>query len=268
MNLHNINESGHSFAILAYKESPYLEDCIISLRKQTVTSKIFISTSTPSKFLDKISEKFGIPLIVNLNRKGIGSDWTFAYDKCRTKYLTLAHQDDIYLPDYTENCLALGRRNDNLITFTDYSELIDDKIIKCFDKKLVVKRIVFLPFFINSNVSSSLIRKMLLFFGNPISCPSVMYNKDNIGDFRFSDKFLCSLDWEAWIELAKKKGGFAYVKKKLIIHRIYQDSQSALLTSNKLRQHEEELILQGLWPKPFAKILKTFLFLFQSPIGK
>ena len=43
--------TNHTFAICAYKESPYLEECITSLMEQTVKSEIFIATSTPNKLL-------------------------------------------------------------------------------------------------------------------------------------------------------------------------------------------------------------------------
>ena len=41
----------HTFAICAYKDSPYLEACIRSLKSQTVPSEIICTTSTPSRYL-------------------------------------------------------------------------------------------------------------------------------------------------------------------------------------------------------------------------
>ena len=37
----------HTFVICAYKESPYLEDCIRSVLHQNVRGKICLTTSTP-----------------------------------------------------------------------------------------------------------------------------------------------------------------------------------------------------------------------------
>ena len=39
----------HTFAVCAYKESPYLEACIQSLLDQTVRTDIIVATSTPNK---------------------------------------------------------------------------------------------------------------------------------------------------------------------------------------------------------------------------
>ena len=45
----------HVFAVCAYKDSPYLEQCIRSLKAQTVPSHIIICTSTPSSDIDRLA---------------------------------------------------------------------------------------------------------------------------------------------------------------------------------------------------------------------
>ena len=65
----------HTFVICAYKESEFLEECILSLKKQTVRSNIFIATSTPNKYIDDIAEKHGIVVMVNKGQGGITQDW-------------------------------------------------------------------------------------------------------------------------------------------------------------------------------------------------
>ena len=54
----------HTFAICAYKESRYLEKCIISLLKQNVKSNIIMATSTPNEYIEQMAEKYHIPLDV------------------------------------------------------------------------------------------------------------------------------------------------------------------------------------------------------------
>lgn len=48
--------TNHTFAICAYGESEYLEECISSLLNQTVKTNILISTSTPSEYICKMAE--------------------------------------------------------------------------------------------------------------------------------------------------------------------------------------------------------------------
>lgn len=48
----------HTFAICAYKQSPYLEECICSLTAQTVKRYIIIATSTPNDYIKALAEKY------------------------------------------------------------------------------------------------------------------------------------------------------------------------------------------------------------------
>ena len=41
------------------------------------------------------------------NPKNAGTDWNFAYDNAPTQLVTLAHQDDIYKPEYLEEVGAI-----------------------------------------------------------------------------------------------------------------------------------------------------------------
>jgi len=251
-----MRKSKHSFAILAYKESPYLEECIISLKKQTVASDIFMATSTPSSFLDNLAEKYGIPVMINRSGNGIASDWSFAYNHASTPYVTLAHQDDIYLPEYTEQCLlAADQYGDGLLLFTDYSELMDSTM-RSVSLNLTVKRaILFLSYLNRQNIGAVPKKKRMLAFGNPICCPSVMFHREKIGHFQFSPDFSYNLDWEAWLRLSQRQGDFIYVKKRLMIHRIHGGSALVKGTLSESRRGEDEALFRRFWPAPFARIL-------------
>ena len=114
----------HTFAICAYKESEYLEECIRSLKNQTVSTNIILATSTPNKYIKGLCDKYHIAMYVNNGEHGITQDWNFAYSRANTKYVTIAHQDDIYEPDYVENLLCyIKKAGKPIIFFTDYGEL-------------------------------------------------------------------------------------------------------------------------------------------------
>ena len=91
----------HTFVICAYKEQPYLDECVKSLKNQTLKSKIIISTSTPNDFIKSVAKKYSVDLAINTKTKGHINDFCFAYDQANTKYVTLCHQDDIY-SDFAE----------------------------------------------------------------------------------------------------------------------------------------------------------------------
>ncbi len=101
----------HTFVIPAYKDSPYLEECLVSLINQNIKSEIKITTSTPSEHIRNIAQKHSTDVIINNNpEKGLVSvlgvfGCVFAYSQAKTKFVTLSHQDEVYEREYTETIL-------------------------------------------------------------------------------------------------------------------------------------------------------------------
>jgi glycosyltransferase involved in cell wall biosynthesis len=250
----------HTFIIPAFRDSPFLEECIISLKKQTVPVRIQITTSTPSPFLSAIARKHDIEIIVNQNGTGIVSDWNFAYQTCRTRYLTLAHQDDLYLPEYAEKCLLHAEKQNNrdcLIIFTGYREFNAGQLKKS-SLIIFVKKTLLAAFLLRNKTRSHFFKRSMLAFGNPVSCPTVMFNTCNIGPIEFSEEYRYNMDWEAWLRLAARKGKFIYINRELVIHRLHGGSQTALQVADKNRLKEEEKIFSMVWNKPIARFLMFF----------
>ena len=118
----------HTFVICAYKESPYLEDCIRSVLHQNVRGKICLTTSTPNQYIAALAQKYQIPVFANPVSEGIAADWNFAVASAKTTLVTLAHQDDLYEPSYTEKIIqTVNICQDPIILFSDYWELRGDQ---------------------------------------------------------------------------------------------------------------------------------------------
>lgn len=122
-------ETNHTFAICAYKESEYLEDCIKSLKGQTVKTNIIMATSTPNDYVKNLAEKYNIPLFVRDGKSDIRDDWNFAYNSAKTDWVTIAHQDDEYNKKYVEEMLNKIKQVKNPIAFvSDYIPIKNGKI--------------------------------------------------------------------------------------------------------------------------------------------
>ena len=70
----NYTGKNHTFAICAYKESPFLEECIQSLLGQTIPSTIIIVTSTDNAYIQNMAEKYHLELFINHGESGITQD--------------------------------------------------------------------------------------------------------------------------------------------------------------------------------------------------
>ena len=244
----------HCFAIPAYKDSIYLEDCIKSILNQTTKSQVIICTSTPTVQNKKMAEKYGIPYFVNESGlKGIANDWNFALTSATTSLVTIAHQDDIYEPGFAE---AVTKSMDlkTQISFTNYSDIHGDEI-KTATINQIVKTLLVFPFLIKSSIQSKFIKKLILSIGDPICCPSVTINKSLEPTFRFSEDYNCVLDWQAWYGLAQKEGFFLFINKRLMQHRVHEASETSNQIKMGKRRAEEESMLVKIWGKRIGKII-------------
>jgi hypothetical protein len=97
-----------------------------------------------------------------------------------------------------------------------------------------------------------------LIFGNPICCPSVTLNKELLLNFKFSEEYSYNLDWKAWLDISEKKGCFVYVNKRLMKHRIHEDSQTSIQIKSNLRHREELKIFENIWGKRIGKSISKF----------
>lgn len=248
----------HTFAICAYKDSPYLEDCINSLKKQTIESNIIMITSTPSDYISNIAGKYNIDLYVNKGKAGISGDWNFAYYNAKTALVTIAHQDDIYEEEYTYNIISMANKSKKpIILFTDYGELREGK--KVYKNKLLnIKRLMLLPLRIKLFHGSVFIRRRILSFGSPICCPSVTYVKSSLPKQLFKAGFQSDVDWQAWETFSKLKGSFVYINKPLMLHRIHKDSETTRIIGDNNRSKEDLMMYKKFWPDFIARTLEHF----------
>ena len=249
----------HTFAICAYKESPFLRECIESLKKQTVPVRMIMTTSTENAYIRSLAEEYGIPLFVNHGAAGIANDWNFAYHHCRTRLITLADQDDMYHPDYVKHMLnGVNRAKHPLIYFTDYNELRDGQEVSG-NKLLKIKRLMLLPLRIRAFHGNIFVRRRILSMGNPISCPSVTYIREHLPATVFIPGFKSNIDWQAWELLSKQKGEFVYDRRPLTWHRIHLESETSVTINNgNIRAREDYAMFLKFWPGWMAKFIMRF----------
>ncbi len=255
----------HTFVICAYKESPYLEECIRSLKKQKTDSVIKLATSTPSAYLEDMCRKYNIEYCVRQGEAGIAKDWNYAYSMAETDYVTIVHQDDIYFPEYSRQVIEQldnSLNNDVLITFSDYSEIRNGRESKG-GLNLYIKRGLLIPIRNNKRNDKRWRKRFIIRFGNAICCPAVTYNKKAIDELLkkqgrtdlFNIHFRSNLDWETWEWLSCEEGRFAFIPKLLMSHRIHEDSETSATIKDEERSGEDYEMFCRFWPTWVAKLI-------------
>lgn len=245
----------HTFVICAYKECHYLGELIESLQAQTVKSQILIETSTPNTFIKDTADKYGLSVYVNQGESGITEDWNYAMSMADTNLVTIAHQDDIYLPNYTEKMLEYMARSEKpLIYFTDYAELRNGEVVKD-NRNLRIKRRLLKPLVKQDQWDNKRVKRKIISFGNPICCPSVTYCMKNIPKPLFKKHFKSNEDWEAWERLSGIDGAFIYFSDIMMYHRIHVESTTTKVIGHNSRTMEDYEMFRMFHSKPIANIL-------------
>lgn len=255
-----MKQYSHSFVICAYQESPYLEECIQSLLSQSdKRSRILIATGTPNDYISTIAQRYGLDVRVNPNGSlGIGEDWNFALSQANTDLVTLAHQDDIYLHNYSMEILKVASLCSHpLILFTDYGERrYKDDI---YDNRLLhIKRMLLNPLKNPKRWYKVSTRRHILSLGSAICCPAVTLCMCNLQTPVFGNNLRSNIDWEAWEKISKQKGEFAYIPKPLVLHRIHADSTTSTMIEKHSRKAEDLVVLEKFWPEWIAKVIEKF----------
>lgn len=246
----------HTFAICAYRESPYLEECIKSVINQTEESEKYLITSTPNEYISGLCKKYNIEIYVNEGEGGITQDWNYAISKCKTRYITITHQDDVYFPNYAKQVVECSEiANQPLIFFSDYSEIRNGEYVSDI-KLLRIKKAMLLPLRIKHLRQSIWMRRRILSLGSPICCPSVAYNIELLEQPIFNNHFRTNEDWETWEKISKCKGSFVYCNEILMAHRIHEDSETTRMIREESGRSVEDLeMYRKFWPMWIAKIL-------------
>lgn len=251
----------HTFVICAYKESPFLEDCIRSLKRQNIKSHIKIATSTVNEYISDMGKKYNIEVLENnLKTDGdisnIGRDWQFAYNIAETDLVTITHQDDYYLKDYVSNLLKYKEKYPDMMLFTTSSLTLKNKKLMPFGKVAIIKKILRLPLRCNHLNHLKFIKKLAITFGNPIIAPSCTYDKRLCPKDLFMSKFKFVLDWECLLRLSGLDGRFVLMEKPGIVYRIHDGATTKKSIADNTRQTEESIMFDRLLPGVLGKAYK------------
>jgi len=249
----------HTFVIPVYRAAPNLAALVATLRAQrNESSEIALTSSTPSPELAEFARQHALPLHLNPERIDIAADWNFALAAARTPLVTLAHQDDLFDPEYvTRLADALRRHPRAVIAFSDYCEHTPQGG-RAMNLNLRIKRaLTRRAFGAGEYLSEPRAKMRLLAFGNPICCPSVMFNRTALGAFNFPAGLQTNLDWMAWLQLARQPGGFVYVREPLVSKGVHSASATTLTIANRAREREDRALFDAIWPRPVAAALAT-----------
>lgn len=250
----------HIFAVVAYQASPYLDACLNSLTRQRVKSDIIIFTSTPSVFLNRLAAKYGVPVYVRNGQPGLKADWNFAYEEAGklAELVTIAHQDDVYFPDYTKALLHAYRKFPDMSLFCCRYDTIDAAGNTILGSSEAVKRILRKPLRNHRQAHRQSVKLRALKWGNAIGCPTCTYNTKYCSAPLFDNDYKFVIDWATLIRLARSEGRFICLEKSLMAYRVHAGAETMSNILNHNREKEEREIFEQLHGRTIASVLMHF----------
>jgi glycosyltransferase involved in cell wall biosynthesis len=248
----------HTFAICAYKESEFLEECILSLVNQTVKTNIIMATSTPNDYIKNLANKYQIPLFIRNGKSDIRDDWNFAYDSADTEWVTIAHQDDRYNPAYVEEMQKKVVGVKDAIAFvSDYVPIKNGKIGPR-DINSKIRKLLRTPLKYNWMARSKFWKKKVLSLGNSICCPAVTYRKSKLGNSFFTSELKFNIDWDTFYKISEMEGAFLYVDKPLTYYRVHDGATSKEWIVDHKREKDDIYMFRKFWPNWLVNIIMHF----------
>ncbi len=245
----------HAFVVMAHGDSPFLAGALASARAQSLASPVLVTTSTPTPFIENAAKAAGAPLLINPEGGGIAADWNFALRASDARYVTLAHQDDVYYPAFLARSLALLQGDPAAcLAFTGYVE-IGDNDARVRSRTSLVKHTLERAILGATPAPGPGRLRAFLAFGNPLPCSSVTFDRQCLGDFAFSGDFRSNLDWDAWLRLLDAGAVFVRTPERLVGRRHNRLTATSALTREGVRRREDLIMFRRLWPRPAAELI-------------
>ncbi|MCD8370632.1 MAG: glycosyltransferase family 2 protein [Clostridiales bacterium] len=248
----------HTFAVCAYGDSPYLEACVRSLKRQSLPTKIILCTSTPSRYIRAVAEVYSLPLFVREGPSNIRDDWNFAYEKAGDGLVTIAHQDDCYHRDYARTVQECWKNYPDTTVFSTDCVIIKGNTIQKQGLIHLVKSLLRLPLRLRRLADRTFVKRAALCLGNPVICPSCTYDKDALGMPLFDSPYSFALDWDTMWQLATRPGRFICEERPLLRYRIHDGATTKACIENRSRAADETAMYGKIWPKPVVRLLMFF----------
>lgn len=244
----------------AYGKAPYLPALLNSLMGQSAASKVIVCTSTPTPELQACCNQFAVPLFIREGMPGLKDDWNFAYEKAAeiAELVTIAHQDDIYYPEYASEVIRMADAYPDMVLFCCRYDTIDELGMQKKGSAESVKRILRLPLRNQKKADSRLRKRLALSFGNSIGCPTCTYNTKYCSSPLFRNEYKFVTDWETLLRLAEMPGRFVAAEKPLMAYRVHRGAETMRNIENHNREREEREIFTRLHGSFAAGLLMWF----------
>jgi len=231
-------------AIPCRDAGPFLRPALESLLQQTASDfrLVLVDDGSADESIAVARSTAGdrIEILASDSPLGIAGNWNRCADLVETPYFCLAHQDDVYRPEFLARLIDALQRHPEAGMAHCRSEAIDAQG-KPLDSGAERYKQHFWRQVASDDLAAHYER---LWHGNFISCPAVVYRTAafrDAGPFRTDLNF--ALDWEYWFRMLRSGHGIVDVDEPLLQYRRHATAATAAATHERWRFVEELQVL-------------------------
>ena len=231
--------------IPAYNGSLYLATTIASLLAQTHRDfRMFVVDDRSDDNSVAIARAFEDPRLtvtMNAERRGLAGNWNVAQSLATTSYLLIAHQDDVYSPDFLARMTRLLDEHPRAFIAHSRVQYLDGRG-RTFRPAAARFKDRFWPED-DPYEREPAAELAALQGGNYIVCPSVLYRSSAVRAIgRFNESLTFVPDWEYWIRGLSQGFSIVGTHEQLLQWRRHETTATSREEAT-LRRYDEELAL-------------------------
>jgi len=230
-----------TFAIPCCNGARFLQPLLRSLLAQTRQDfdLVLVDDASDDRSVEvaRAAASGRVRVVVNPERLGIAGNWNRCIEEVRTPFFCLAHQDDVYEPDYYARMLAAVEAGPRIGAAHCLAGTIAADGARSFGPREAYKRKFF-----DADAGRDRGREYArLYEGNYITCPSLFYRKQCTDDAGpFDQRFEFAMDWAYSFQILLVGWEIVGVPEVLLYYRRHAANKS-LAEARTLNRFEEEL---------------------------
>jgi glycosyltransferase involved in cell wall biosynthesis len=223
-------------AIPTYNGARFLRESITSILGQTCRELTVICIDDASSDDSAgVAESVGVRVARNPSRIGLAANWNRALDLCETEFLVIAHQDDVYAPQFIERMIETLDRHPPAFAAHCKSTVIDEDGREIEDPAALFKERFWPRGKKEVEAEITTLRN-----GNYVIAPAVMMRMPAAG--RFNETYEFVTDWDYWLRGLLDGKPMIGLNERLVSFRRHAET-ATLASERSMRRYEEELQL-------------------------
>lgn len=223
-------------AFPTYNGARFLREALTSILGQThrdVTLLCLDDASSDDSAA--IAASLGVRVLRNEQRLGLAANWNRALDLCESEFLVIAHQDDVYAPQFLERMIGVLDRHPNAFAAHCKSLAIDEHGHEIADPAARFKESFWPRGEHECETQLAALRR-----GNFVIAPSVMLRMP--ARLRFDERYQFVTDWDYWLRGLLAGAPLIGLNERLVSFRRHPET-ATLASERTMRRYEEELEL-------------------------